>query len=141
MERGRNCKGMESTSQHQVKRGGNHKRSGRRQFLRAYSDIILRGDNRFAPERIRVAHGRLVQIIHKEYLVASNEPRCIPTHRARLSELLLLNRVMKSILHVDAWYLPENPEFAYKCIISIQDSRMGVQIVRGHYEFRGRRIL
>ena len=122
-------------------RSGNHRRSGRRQFLRAYSDRILRGDNRLAPERIRVAHGRLVHIIHEEYLVASNEPRCVPTHRARLSELLLLNQVIKSILHVSAWYLPENPEFAYECIISIQDSRVGVQIVRGRYEVRGRRIL
>jgi len=79
--------------------------------------------------------------LYEEYLAARKQIRCVPTHRARLSELLLLNRVMKSILHDDAWYLPENPEFAYECIISIQDSRVGVQIVRGHYEFQGRGIL
>jgi hypothetical protein len=41
----------------------------------------------------------------------------------------------------DTWYLPENPEFAYECIIRIQGSRVGVQVVMVHYEFRGRRVL
>ena len=78
--------------------------------------------------------------LYEEYLAARNEGHLLTTHKARLSDLLLQNRVMKGILH-DAWYLPENPEFAYECIIRIQGSRVGVLIVRSHYEFRGRRIL
>jgi hypothetical protein len=86
-------------------------------------------------------HVHVEYALYDEYLVVRNELRYVPTHRARLSELLLLNRVIKYILHDDASYLPENPEFAYECIISIQNSRAGVQIERGNYEFRGRRLL
>jgi len=41
---------------------------------------------------------------------------------AHLSDLLLLNRVIKSIVHNDVWYLPENPEFEYGCLINIRGS-------------------
>jgi hypothetical protein len=64
--------------------------------------------------------------LYNKYLAVRNEPRHVPTHRARLSELLLLNQVIKSILHDNAWYLPENPKFAYECIIRIQGSRVEV---------------
>jgi hypothetical protein len=69
--------------------------------------------------------------LYDEYLVARNEFCYVPTHRARLSELLLQNRIIKYIVHDDAWYLPENPEFAYEeCITRIQNSRASTQINR-----------
>ena len=52
--------------------------------------------------------------LYEDYLVAQNKRQDIyPKYTARLSDLLLLNRVIKSIVHNDAWYLPENSEFEY----------------------------
>jgi hypothetical protein len=85
-------------------------------------------------------HVQVGYTLYEEYLEANNQGQhSYPTHRASLSDLLLLNRVIKRIVHADAWYLPENPEFAYECIIRIQGSRVGVQIEEESYEFRGRR--
>ncbi len=71
-------------------------------------------------------HGEHVEVIYtlfKEYLLARNEGRhCYPTHRARLSDLILLNPGIKRIVHDNAWYLPENPEFDYECLINIHGS-------------------
>jgi hypothetical protein len=54
------------------------------------------------------------------YLVTQNQHRHIyPKYIARLSGLLLLNRVIKGIVHDDTWYLPENPEFEYGCLINV----------------------
>ncbi len=50
--------------------------------------------------------------LYEDYLVAQNQSQNIyPKYTAGLSDLLLLNRVIKSIVHNDLWYLPENPEF------------------------------
>ncbi len=66
-------------------------------------------------------------------MTARNEGRhCYPTHRARLSDLILLNTVIKRIVHDDAWYLPENPEFDYECLIYIHGSMLCFQILREH---------
>ena len=61
--------------------------------------------------------------LYDDYLAVRNEFCHVPTHRARLSELLLINRAIKYILHDYAWYLPENPEFAYECITRIQTNK------------------
>jgi hypothetical protein len=87
-------------------------------------------------------HVEVVYILYEEYLAARNKGRhCYPTHRARLSNLILLNPVIKRIVHDDAWYLPENPEFDYECLINICGSMLCFQIQGEHHEFRGRRIL
>ncbi len=73
----------------------------------------------------------VVYILYEEYLAARNEGHhCYPTHRARLSNLILLNTVIKCIVHDDAWYLPENPEFDYECLIYILGSMLFFQILR-----------
>jgi len=75
-----------------------------------------------APERIRAARASQVHT-YEDYLVAQNKCQNIyPKYTACLSDLLLLNRVIKSIVHYDAWYLPENPEFEYGCLINIRGS-------------------
>jgi hypothetical protein len=103
--------------------------------LKEYQGVIINWLQREYGEHMVVEY-----TLYEEYLAARNEGHLLTTHRARLSDLLLQNRVIKGILH-DAWYLPENPEFAYECIIRIQGSRVGVQIEGDHYEFRGRRFL
>ena len=68
-------------------------------------------------------HVQVTCTLYEDYLVAQNQHQNIyPKYMARLSDLLLLNRVIKSIVHNDAWYLPENPEFEYGCIINIHGS-------------------
>jgi hypothetical protein len=49
--------------------------------------------------------------LYEDYLVAQNKHQDIyPKYTAHLSDLLLLNRVIKRIVHNDARYLPENPD-------------------------------
>ena len=68
-------------------------------------------------------HVQVEYTLYEDYLVAQNQRQNIyPKYTARLSDLLLLNRVIKSIVHNDAWYLPENPEFEYGCLINIRGS-------------------
>ncbi len=81
-------------------------------------------------------HVEVVYILFEEYLLARNEGRhSYPTHRARLSNLILLNPVIKRIVHDDVWYLPENPEFDYECLINIRGSMLCFQIQGEHHEF------
>jgi hypothetical protein len=125
-EWGRNCKGTKWSSSHQISRDWNHRWSVRKQcgtfirdWRRGLADRISRGNNKLAPERILWARG-CIYILYKEYLAARNKGQhCYPTHRASLSNLILLNPVIKCIVHDDAWYPPENPEFDYKCLINI----------------------
>jgi hypothetical protein len=87
-------------------------------------------------------HLEVIYSLYEEYLAARNEGRhCYPTHRASLSNLILLNPVIKHIVHDDVWYLPENPEFDYECLINICGSMLCFQIPGTHHEFQGRRIL
>ena len=68
-------------------------------------------------------HVQVEYTLYEDYLVAQNQCQNIyPKYTAHLSDLLLLNRVIKSIVHNDAWYLPENPEFEYGCLINIRGS-------------------
>ena len=68
-------------------------------------------------------HVQVEYTLYEDYLVAQNQRQNIyPKYTARLSDLLLLNRVIKSIVHNDAWYLPENPEFEYGRLINIRGS-------------------
>ena len=68
-------------------------------------------------------HVQVEYTLYEDYLVAQNQRQNIyPKYTARLSDLLLLNRVIKRKVHNDAWYLPENPEFEYGCIINIRGS-------------------
>jgi len=63
-------------------------------------------------------HVQVEYTLYEDYLVAQNQRQNIyPKFTARLSDLLLLNQVIKSIVHNDAWYLPENPEFEYGCLM------------------------
>jgi hypothetical protein len=87
-------------------------------------------------------HMEVLYILYEEYLAARNKGRhCYPTHRARLSNLILLNTVIKRIVHDDAWYLPKNPEFDYECLINIRGSMFCFQILTEYHEFWGRFIL
>ncbi len=147
-EWGRNCKGMKWSSSHQISRGWNHRWSVQKQcgtFVRDWrqglADRISRGDNKLAPEEYG-EHVEVVYTLYKEYLAARNKGlHCYPTHRASLSDLILLNPVIKRTVHDNAWYLPENPEFNYECLINICGSMLCFQIPGQHHEFRGRRIL
>ncbi len=68
-------------------------------------------------------HVQVEYTLYEDYLVAQNQRQNIyPKYTARLSDLLLLNWVIKSIVHNDAWYLPENPDFEYGCLINIHRS-------------------
>ena len=61
--------------------------------------------------------------LYEDYLVAENQRQFFyPKYTACLSDLLLLNRVTKGIVHDDAWYLPGYPEFEYGCVVNIQYS-------------------
>ena len=83
-------------------------------------------------------HVEVEYTLYEEYLASRADQEL---YRATLSDLLLLNRVIKRIVHGDARYLPENPEFEYECLIYIQGTGVGFQIERGNYEFRRRRLL
>jgi len=55
-------------------------------------------------------HVQVEYTLYENFLVAQNQRQnTYPKYTACLSDLLLLNRVIKSIVHNDAWYLPENP--------------------------------
>ncbi len=70
--------------------------------------------------------------LYEDYLVAQNQRQFFyPKFTARLSDLLLLNRVIKRIVHNDAWYLPGYPEFEYGCVINIHGSRVYCTIPQG----------
>ena len=90
-------------------------------------------------------YGEHVQVgyaLYEEYLEAHTQGRhSYPTHTASLSDLLLLNRVIKRIVHDEAWYLPENPEFSYGCLIRIRGTSVYFDIQEHHYECRWRRRL
>jgi hypothetical protein len=90
-------------------------------------------------------YGEHVQVgytLYKEYLEAHHQGHhSYPTHRASLSDLLLLNRVIQRIVHDDEWYLTENPEFAYGCLIKIRGTSVYFDIQADHYECRWRRRL
>ena len=77
-------------------------------------------------------HVQVEYTLYKEYLVAQNQRQNIyPKYTAPLSDLLLLNRVIKGIVHNDAWYLPGYPEFEYGCVINIHWSRVYCTIPQG----------
>jgi len=68
-------------------------------------------------------HVQVEYTLYEDCMVAQNQCQNIyPKYMAHLSDLLLLNRVIKSIVHNDAWYLPENPEFERSCLINIRGS-------------------
>jgi hypothetical protein len=68
-------------------------------------------------------HVQVEYTLYEDYLVAQNQRQNIyPKYTAHLSDLLLLNRVIQSIVYNDAWYLPENPEFECGCLINIRGS-------------------
>jgi len=65
-------------------------------------------------------HVKVKYTLYEDYLVARNQRQDLyPKYTARLPDLLQQNQVIKSIVHNDAWYLPENPEFEYGCLINI----------------------
>jgi hypothetical protein len=65
-------------------------------------------------------HVQVKYTLYEDYLVARNQCQNIyPKYTARLFDLLILNRFINSIVHNDTWYLPENPEFEYGCLINI----------------------
>jgi hypothetical protein len=77
-------------------------------------------------------HVQVEYTLYEDYLVAQNQRQNIyPKYTARLSDPFLLNRVIKRIVHNDAWYLPENPEFEYGCFINIRGSSAYFTIPRG----------
>jgi hypothetical protein len=83
-------------------------------------------------EREYGGHVQVEYTLYEEYLVAQNQRQNIyPKYTACLSDLLLLNRVIKGIVHNDAWYLPGYPEFEYGCVINIRGSRVYFTIPRG----------
>ena len=78
------------------------------------------------------AHVQVEYTLYEDYLVAVNQRQSLyPRYTAPLSDLLLLNRVIKGIVHNDAWYLPGYPEFEYGCVINILGSRVYFTIPRG----------
>jgi hypothetical protein len=82
-------------------------------------DTVRRAVARLDPE-VRARKSRLRAVARGKMI---HQMACIcPKYTARLSDLLLLNRVIKSIAHNAAWYLPENPEFEYGCLINIRES-------------------
>ena len=85
--------------------------------------IQYQGEIIFWLQREYREHVQVKYTLYEDYLVAQNQRRHIyPKYMARLSDLLHLNRVIKFIVHDDAWYLPENPEFEYGCLINIHGS-------------------
>ena len=70
--------------------------------------------------------------LYEDYLRAQNQRQFFyPKYTACLSDLLLLDRVIKGIVHDDAWYLPGYPEFEYGCVINIHGSRVYCTIPQG----------
>ena len=85
--------------------------------------IQYQGEIIFWLQREYGDHVQVEYTLYEDYLVAQNQRRHIyPKYIARLTNLLHLNRVIKCIVHDDAWYLPENPEFEYGCLINIRGS-------------------
>jgi len=71
------------------------------------------------------AHVQVEYTLYEDYLVAVNQRQSLyPRYTAPLSDLLLLDRVIKGIVHDDAWYLPGYPEFEYGCVVNIRGRRM-----------------
>ncbi len=104
--------------------------------------IQYQGEIIFWLQREYREHVQVGYTQYKEYLEAHNQGQHIyPTHRTSLSDLLLLHRVIKHIVHDDSWFLPENPEFTYSCLIRIQGTSMFFEIQGDHYECRWRRRL
>ena len=63
--------------------------------------------------------------LYEDYLVAVNQRQSLyPRYTAPLSDLLLLDKVIKGIVHDDAWFLPGCPEFEYGCVVNIRGRRM-----------------
>jgi hypothetical protein len=69
--------------------------------------------------KIHIAQISVLLVLRQEHVQKASPFK----YTARLSDLLLLNRVIKSIVHNDVWYLlPENPELEYGCLINIRGS-------------------
>ena len=95
------------------------------EFVHGLTVIQYQGEIIFWLQRKYGEHVQVEYTLYEDYLVAHNQGRHIyPKYIARLSDLLLLNRVIKLIVHNDAWYLPKNPEFEYGCLINICGSIM-----------------
>jgi hypothetical protein len=86
------------------------------------------------------AHVQVRYSLYKELLEACDQGhKYHPLHSASLSDQLLINRVIRRIVHDDAWFLPASPEFAYGCLIRIRGTSMYVEIEANYYECRWRR--
>ena len=71
------------------------------------------------------AHVQVEYTLYEDYLGAQNQRQFFyPKYTACLSDLLLLDRVIKGIVHDDAWFLPGCPEFEYGCVVNIRGRRM-----------------
>ena len=71
------------------------------------------------------AHVQVEYTLYEDYLVAVNQRQSLyPRYTAPLSDLLLLDKVIKGIVHDDAWFLPGCPEFEYGCVVNIRGRRM-----------------
>ena len=102
--------------------------------------IQYQGEIIFWLQREYGEHVQVDYTLYKEYLEARNhDQHSYPTHRASLLDLLLLNRVVKWIVHDDAWFLPENPEFACGCLIRIRGTSVFFEIKGDHNECQWRR--
>ena len=78
------------------------------------------------------SHMQVEYTLYEDYLRAQNQCQFLyPRYTACLSDLLLLDRVIKGIVHNDAWYLPGYPEFEYSCVINIHGSRVYCTIPQG----------
>jgi len=103
--------------------------------------IQYQGEIIFWLQREYGEHVQVDYTIYEDYLVAQNQHQHIyPKYIAHLSNLLLLNRVIKRIVHDDAWYLSENPEFEYGCLIYICGSILYFKIPEEPYEPGGKRV-
>ena len=90
--------------------------------------IQYQGEIIFWLQREYREHVQVKYTLYEDYLVAQNQCQNIyPKFTAHFSDLLLLNRVIKSIVHNDAWYLPKNLEFEYGCLINIRGSIVYLQ--------------
>ena len=75
-------------------------------------------------------HVEVNYTFYTDYLDARNGGQGFdyPVNRSSLSSLLLQDRIIERIVH-DMWYLPENPEFNYECLINILRSRLCFHIL------------
>jgi len=136
-EQGRNCNGTPPAGTHQFSRCGSHKRpfeDGSRPPLESedpsldfYGLIAIQyqGEIILWLQREYGLHVQVKCTLYEDYLVTQSQCQNIyPKCTALVSDLLLLNQVIKSIVHNDndVWYLPENPEFEYGCLINIRGS-------------------